>query len=121
MEPAILETYRERLLAQQQDIIKRIFNLEEDLQAMGDAGREIERTDRIQAEASEEVLKRLDQQSREEVADIQAALDRIAAGTYGSCDSCGRDINPARLEAFPRARRCIRCQERAEKAAWESL
>jgi DnaK suppressor protein len=119
MDPATLETYRVRLLAQQQHIVKRIFNLEDDLQAVGDAEREIERMDRVQAEASGEVLEKLDQQSRLEMEAIQAALGRIEAGTYGDCETCGTDINPARLEALPMTRRCIRCQELAEKTAKE--
>jgi len=119
MDPATLETYRQRLLIQRQQIVKRIFDLEDDLQALGDAEREIERTDRVQAEASEEVLDRLDEQSRREVEEIDIALSRIQAGTYGHCDVCGKAINQARLNALPIARRCISCQELAEQAAKE--
>jgi DnaK suppressor protein len=41
--------------------------------------------------------------------EIQAARDRIAAGTFGVCENCGRPIGDARLEARPFARRCIAC------------
>lgn len=44
-----------------------------------------------------------------EAEQIRAALHRIEAGTYGTCDACGADINPARLEAQPDATRCINC------------
>lgn len=116
MDATTLETYRQRLFERQQQIIKRIFDLEEDLHAVGDAEREIERADRIQAEASEEILKKLDEQSRRQIDAIRAALNRIEAGTYGRCETCGKEINSARLEALPMARRCIRCQERAERS-----
>ena len=42
---------------------------------------------------------------------IRTALDRIDDGTYGSCLSCGVEIQPRRLEAVPWASYCTRCQE----------
>jgi DnaK suppressor protein len=41
--------------------------------------------------------------------DVEAAIERLGAGTYGVCDRCGDAISPARLEAKPAARRCISC------------
>ncbi|MEW5874523.1 MAG: TraR/DksA C4-type zinc finger protein [Candidatus Zixiibacteriota bacterium] len=46
---------------------------------------------------------------------IDEALRRIADGTYGKCVSCGEDISPARLEAVPHARFCIKCKEKDEQ------
>ena len=46
---------------------------------------------------------------------IDSALQRISAGTYGTCVSCDQPIPTARLEAEPTAQRCIACQERYEK------
>jgi RNA polymerase-binding transcription factor DksA len=40
---------------------------------------------------------------------VELALDKLGAGTYGSCESCGKPIAPARLEAKPAARTCIDC------------
>jgi DnaK suppressor protein len=40
--------------------------------------------------------------------EIDAALARIAEGTYGRCSVCGEPIAPARLEARPTTDRCIR-------------
>ena len=45
----------------------------------------------------------------ESVADIETALDRIDAGTYGACDRCGGLIAIERLEAIPFARLCVTC------------
>lgn len=50
-----------------------------------------------------------------EVRDIEAALGRIKAGEYGLCIDCGEDIAFERLQAYPTAKRCIRCQEQREK------
>ncbi len=46
---------------------------------------------------------------RETLQDIDAALGKIDQGTYGLCESCGRPIAEARLEAMPAARLCIAC------------
>ncbi len=49
---------------------------------------------------------------KHQVADIDAALSMLEAGTYGFCDSCGQPIDPARLEARPASRYCVNCQAR---------
>jgi DnaK suppressor protein len=113
-----LETYRQQLLTLQQLLVQRIFGQEEAMYTM-DADRDIERTDRVQEEAAEVTLTALEEHERREMADIQAALARIEAGTYGICDTCGVAISPARLAAFPMARRCVRCQGRLEKGSKE--
>ena len=51
----------------------------------------------------------------EEIRDIDAALLRIAAGSYGRCANCSEAIDPARLDAYPTALRCHRCQSRQEQ------
>ena len=49
-----------------------------------------------------------------ELTEVDAALARISDGSYGECVDCGVDIAPARLFAYPAARRCIACQEKHE-------
>jgi RNA polymerase-binding protein DksA len=56
----------------------------------------------------------LGEHSSEVLAQIDAALERIAEGTYGICTSCGREIAPQRLEAYPWASLCIDCKRRDE-------
>jgi DnaK suppressor protein len=51
----------------------------------------------------------------EEIRDIDAALLRIADGSYGVCSDCGGDIPIERLKAYPTAKRCRPCQERYER------
>ena len=45
----------------------------------------------------------------ETLQDIEDALAKFDAGTYGECESCGKPIPEARLEAMPAARVCIDC------------
>lgn len=50
------------------------------------------------------------------LADIDEALERIDAGRYGACASCGGEISPARLQFRPMAANCAECQARLERA-----
>ena len=50
-----------------------------------------------------------------EIGEVEAALRRVAEGTYGRCADCDAAIPVARLEAYPTALRCIRCQEAVER------
>ncbi|WP_308257597.1 TraR/DksA family transcriptional regulator [Pseudonocardia lacus] len=47
--------------------------------------------------------------ARRDLAALDRALERLAAGTYGRCLSCGAAIGAARLEALPAAETCIAC------------
>jgi DnaK suppressor protein len=51
-------------------------------------------------------------QARHQLEEIDAALDRLAAGEYGVCERCRQEIPPARLEARPVARLCVSCASR---------
>lgn len=57
----------------------------------------------------------LDARETAELDQVDAALRRIEAGTYGQCVDCGIEIPAARLQATPEAARCIACQEKAEQ------
>jgi DnaK suppressor protein len=46
---------------------------------------------------------------------LQAALDRLRDGDYGTCAECGEAIAPARLRALPEVQTCVRCQDRIER------
>ena len=46
---------------------------------------------------------------RETLSEVENALGKFEAGTYGTCENCGQATSPARLEAKPAARFCINC------------
>jgi len=54
------------------------------------------------AERAEEVVRQIDQ-----------ALARVAAGTYGRCEGCGGPISIERLEALPATPLCVDCKRRS--------
>ncbi|MDO4411650.1 TraR/DksA family transcriptional regulator [Cutibacterium sp.] len=43
------------------------------------------------------------------------ALEALDEGTWGTCESCGKPIGKARLQAFPRATMCVKCKQREER------
>jgi DnaK suppressor protein len=45
----------------------------------------------------------------QELAEVDAALGRIAEGSYGTCISCGGPLGLQRLRAIPEARFCLGC------------
>ena len=57
----------------------------------------------------------LEENSTRMLAAIDAALGRVDAGTYGTCERCGREISLERLEAYPWASLCIDCKREAER------
>lgn len=50
-----------------------------------------------------------------EIAAIDAALERLQAGTFGQCQRCGLAISAGRLHAQPSAATCLACQELQER------
>ena len=52
----------------------------------------------------------LEDNSEAVLAAIEKALAKIENGTYGTCERCGKPIDPARLEALPYAELCIDCK-----------
>jgi RNA polymerase-binding protein DksA len=52
---------------------------------------------------------------RDVLRQIESALARIADGTFGTCQRCGKPINEERLEAIPYVEFCIECQSFLER------
>jgi DnaK suppressor protein len=52
---------------------------------------------------------------RQSLAELTAAQSRLAAGSYGRCESCRQPIPVARLQARPEARWCVACTERRRR------
>ena len=50
-----------------------------------------------------------------EPAQMERAIERVDADTYGRCESCGNPIPKARLQAFPSATLCVTCKQREER------
>jgi len=63
----------------------------------------------------DEISSQLAEVESRELAQTEKALERMRAGEYGVCESCGCNIPMARLNALPYATLCIKCQREAEQ------
>jgi DnaK suppressor protein len=115
------EQARERLLAEGDRLIQVRDAATRLSTSAGEAAqREISSADQHPAEQATETLEReLDlgvlQSVEGELVDVQAALQRLDAGTYGICEVCGKPIAEGRLEAMPAARYCVEDQSKLAK------
>lgn len=99
------EDIRQALQSKMNSLQQRIKKIDSNLRAPADPDSQEQASSR----ENDEVLERLDHNGREEIAKIEAALARIAAGTYGVCVTCGGTIPPQRLEALPYTMVCLGC------------
>ncbi|MER5477903.1 TraR/DksA family transcriptional regulator [Streptomyces sp. NPDC002734] len=53
--------------------------------------------------------------ANETLTQTEHALERLDAGAYGRCESCGNAIGKARMQAFPRATLCVECKQKQER------
>jgi DnaK suppressor protein len=77
--------------------------------------RESELEESAQIDRMNRLRYQLDERGHTMVRAIEAALERIAAGTYGRCRNCEEEISPSRLKVLPTATLCIDCAESIEK------
>lgn len=52
------------------------------------------------------------EQLQDALNDVEGAIEKLDRGAYGRCESCGEMIAPARLEAIPASRLCVKCASR---------
>ena len=109
-----METARERVEAERARALERVAALEREFAGLAEAASSAGTDDEHDPEGATLAFERqhaaaLLEAAREQVAALDAALGRLAAGRYGVCDRCGRPIGEDRLAARPAARTCIQC------------
>ncbi|MFO0753799.1 MAG: RNA polymerase-binding protein DksA [Thermodesulfovibrionales bacterium] len=71
--------------------------------------------DQASAEIDRNFMLRLKGRERKLLKKIDEAIEKIDSGTYGTCESCGEEINIKRLEARPVTALCIECKTEQEE------
>ena len=116
MDKQFIETQKQKLLEKKEKLSKQLEELTQDKEF-----------DKNKVQAKWEDLGDKEEDSASEVADFQDkislerkleeslerinnALKEIDEGTYGKCKKCSGEIQKARLEAYPEADKCIKCQ-----------
>ncbi|WP_080761291.1 TraR/DksA C4-type zinc finger protein [Rhizobium rhizogenes] len=100
-----IEKYRAILNQRRRELQIRLRAIEQDFEAP----RNPDDSDRATERNNDEVLEELGETGQKELLAVQAALDRIEAGTFGTCVKCGRPIGEQRLEAVPHTPFCQSC------------
>lgn len=107
------EYFKNKLLAWKDDILKEsketLANLQEESQNHPDLA------DRASSETDRSIELRARDRQRKLISKIDAALERIADGSYGYCEETGEPISVRRLEARPIATLSIEAQEAHER------
>ncbi len=100
-----LKGYKALLTDRLSELHERLKNVESELDQPSNPDFE----DRAIEREGDEVLEGLEAAGLSEIRMINAALDRIASGTYGVCAECGEPISNDRLATIPHAARCRNC------------
>lgn len=82
---------------------------------LGSGGMASDQADDADALSEAERTRALTDHTQRLLTQVNEALARMDAGTYGKCTNCGRPIAPARLMALPWASLCIDCQGKSER------
>ncbi len=116
------ETARTRLDTDRAETLRRIAELEREFAGIiasaeaGSSGGDDEHDPEGATIAFErQHVAALLEQARSHLAATEAALRKLDAGSYGTCDVCGRPIGAERLAARPAALTCVRCAQSARR------
>ena len=111
---------RSRLGSEQKRLIEELEHLQAGIRPAGErregspfGKREEEATETLELEKRIVLEKRI----RDQLAEVECALDKFEKGTYGLCDNCGQPTDPARLDALPQANLCLSCKAKQAKNA----
>ena len=112
-----VDAVRRSLAADREATDARIAAMSADLDAVASASAGSNLDDEHDPEGStvafeREQLAAVRAQAQAHLADIDAALHRLAERRYGNCERCDQPIAPERLDALPAARLCIACASR---------
>jgi DnaK suppressor protein len=114
MDKKKLEYFKKKLEERQQQLRRNVTRVEQDGRDSDmDSAQDI--ADKAASSYNKEFLFHQSNSERQLLQMVEGALSRIHEGSFGQCISCGKEINPKRLEAVPWTRHCIECQERLEQ------
>jgi DnaK suppressor protein len=102
------------LLARRAELRKRLGVELEDLAHVKHSSASGDAADAAFDSSGEELASTLAEFEAKELAQIERALRRLRAGTYGKCEACAATIPVARLNALPYSTLCIKCQREME-------
>ena len=116
MNDLTLTQYKNRLLALRRELAGEVTSLREEGLTLGTDGTQ-DMADDASNTYARQMLLGMSERERAVMREIDAALDRLDEGSFGTCDDCGEEIGEARLKALPYATLCVECKAEREGAA----
>jgi len=113
----MLEQERQRLMAELEAMEEHTPEVEEQVGMDVGGGYDEDLADVASTTFEREKSVALESSVQHLLTQVEEALQRIEAGTYGRCLRCGNHIDYARLKVLPYATLCIRCKELEEKTS----
>ena len=107
------ESYRQRLLAKESELLTGILRVQVDGRRADTGAQDL--ADQADSCYTKESLFQQSSSARDLLVLVRAALRREEEGGFGLCVECGEPVHKKRLEAVPWARHCVACQELQEK------
>jgi len=107
-----LQEIRQKLVKQREVLLTRLKSQETTDQVGGIANPD--RADLAHIYRQQNRDKLLLARAEQQLTEVEQALRRLEAGSYGECAQCGEPIQPERLEVMPTAALCIQCQQHEE-------
>jgi DnaK suppressor protein len=114
MDKKRLEYYKKKLVTRREELLKTIARTEEEGRTADDDPT-VDLADKAANSYTKEFLFGQTKTDRSMLQLIDEALQRIKAGTFGTCIECGEELQLKRLEAVPWARYCVTCAEKHEQ------
>ena len=106
--------YKKCLVSTQEELLRLVTKSERDgREADEEATQDV--ADKAANSYTKEFLFHQSDENRRVLLLVDEALGRLKNGTYGLCVSCQGEVQVKRLEAVPRARHCIECQEKQDQ------
>ena len=112
MDEKDLKRLKDLLLTQRLEIYNRLQGLESEWEDLSE--HDIEMEEEAQKADLTALYDQLDDLEKQEIEDIDLALTKMAAATYGACEKCRKPIALKRLKTLPATRFCKRCARKAE-------
>ena len=116
MQTSELDYFRETLESRQEQIVKNISGVNDELAQLNSLELNDE-GDHASVDNSSMIESAIVQQQEQELREINVTLGKISAGDYGICEMCEDLIGFQRLKVKPHAIYCIDCREIVEKSS----
>ena len=113
MDEKDLKRLKDLILRQRLEIYDRLQGLESEWETL--SARDIEMEEEAQKADLTALFDQLEELDKQEIEEIDVALTKMAAATYGTCEKCRKLISLKRLETLPATRLCTRCTRKAEE------